>query len=68
MEEIKKCIREVSQILDRTVGVMDTTGLVIACTDASWEGIEDSSVRAVLLSDELTASTSGKTYIKIQVG
>ncbi len=68
MEEIKKCIREVSQVLDRTVGIMDTTGLVIACTDASWEGIEDSSARAVLLSDELIASTAGKTYIKIQVG
>ena len=68
MEEIKKCIKEVGQILDRTVGIMDTSGLVIACTDASWEGTEDSSVRAVLLSDDFIASNAGKTYIKIQVG
>ncbi len=68
MEEIKKCIREAGQIIDQTVGVMDTTGLVIACTDSAWEGTEDSSVRAVLLSEDLVASTSGKTYMKIQIG
>jgi carbohydrate diacid regulator len=68
MEEIKKCIREVGQILDRTVGIMDTAGLVLSCTDASWEGIEDLSVRAVLLSDDMIANNSGKTYIKILVG
>ncbi len=68
MEEIKKCIREAARIVDRTVGVMDTTGLVIACTDASWEGIEDSSVRGVLMSEDIVASTSGKTYMKISVG
>jgi carbohydrate diacid regulator len=67
MEEIKKCIREVSQIIDSTVGIMDTMGLVIACTDSTLEGSEDSSVRAVLMSEEMIASTSGKTYIKINV-
>ncbi len=67
MEEIKKCIREVGQIVEKTVGIMDTLGLVIACTDASWEGTEDSSVRAVLMSEDMIASTAGKTYIKINI-
>ena len=52
MEELKKCMREAKKILDLTVGVMDTSGMVVACTDPAWEGIEDSSARAVLLSDE----------------
>ena len=65
MEELKKCMREAKKILDLTVGVMDTSGMVVACTDPAWEGIEDSSARAVLLSDELFSSTAGKTYMKI---
>ncbi|HOO60942.1 MAG TPA: helix-turn-helix domain-containing protein [Bacillota bacterium] len=68
MEELKKCMREAKKILDMTVGVMDASGMVIACTDPAWEGIEDSSARAVLLSDELFASTAGKTYMKVIIG
>ncbi|MBO4928577.1 MAG: helix-turn-helix domain-containing protein [Clostridiales bacterium] len=68
MEELKKCMREAKKILDLTVGVMDTSGMVVACTDPAWEGIEDSSARAVLLSDDLFSSTAGKTYMKIVIG
>ena len=68
MEELKKCMREAKKILDLTVGVMDTSGMVVACTDPAWEGIEDSSARAVLLSDELFSNTAGKTYMKIVIG
>ena len=68
MDEIKKCIRDVEQIIDQTVGIIDTNGIVIASTDSDLEGTEDSSVRAVLLADEDIASTAGKTYIKIPSG
>lgn len=68
MEEIKRCMREVKRILNRTVGIMDTSGVIIACTEPEMEGIEDSSVRAVLKSDDVFVSTSEKTYYRLMNG
>ncbi len=68
MEEIKKCIREAAKILNNVAGVLDYDGVVIACTDESREGSEDSSTRAVFLSDEKMSITSGRTYMKLALG
>lgn len=66
MEELKKCIREAARFLDRVAGVLDADGIILACTDEKLEGSEDSSARAVFLSDESVATTYGRTYMKLQ--
>jgi carbohydrate diacid regulator len=68
MEEIKRCMREIRRILEQTVGLMDITGLIVACTDPALEGGEDPSVRAVLMSEDVFASTSEKTYLRLVIG
>jgi len=65
MEELKKCIKEAARFLDRVAGVLDADGIIIACTDEKLEGSEDSSARAVLLSDDNIAITFGRTYMKL---
>ncbi len=67
MEEIKKCIREAARFLDRTAGVLDPDGIILASTNEELEGSEDSSARAVMLSEETTAVTYGRTYMKLPV-
>lgn len=67
MEEIKKCIKEASRFLDKLAGVLDADGIIVACTDEKQEGNEDSSARAVMLSDEHVAITYGRTYMKLPV-
>ncbi len=67
MEELKKCIREAARFLDRTAGVLDADGIIVACTDDQLEGSEDSSARAVLLSEENVATTYGRTYMKLSI-
>ncbi len=67
MEELKKCIREAAKFLDKVAGILDADGIIVACTDEKLEGTEDSSARAVLLSDESVAITYGRTYIKLPV-
>lgn len=68
MEEIKKCMRQAKTILKQNVGVMDTTGLIIASTNSDLEGTTDSTARAVMMSDDVFSSTSEKTYLKIAIG
>lgn len=68
MEEIKKCMRQTRLILKQNVGVMDTTGLIIASTSADNEGSTDSTARAVMMSDDLFSSTAERTYMKILIG
>jgi carbohydrate diacid regulator len=68
MEEIKRCMREVKRILNRTVGILDTAGTVIACTEPELEGTEDSTVRAIMKSDDLFVATSEKTYYRMLNG
>lgn len=68
MEEIKKCMRQTKTIISQTVGVMDTTGYVIASTDPENEGATDPSARAVMMSEDIFSSTAEKTYMKIAVG
>ncbi len=65
MEELKKSIREASRILPQVAGVLDADGVVVACTDERLEGSEDTSARAVLLSDESAVTTFGRTYMKL---
>jgi carbohydrate diacid regulator len=68
MEEIRKCIKEVSKIIHSVAGVVDYDGTIFACTDESFEGSEDPSSRAVFLSDDKISITSGKTYCRLSVG
>ncbi|NLC83947.1 MAG: PucR family transcriptional regulator [Ruminococcaceae bacterium] len=65
MEELKKSVLAAAQILTQVVGVLDADGIVIACTDERLEGSEDTSARAVLLADEGTVTTFGRTYMKL---
>lgn len=67
MEELKKCIREAAGFLDKVAGVLDADGIIVACTDEKMEGSEDSSARAVLLSEEDVSITYGRTYMKLPV-
>ena len=68
MEEIKKLMRQAKEILPYSAGVVDLTGKVIASTEEELVDTVDSSVRAVLTSDELFSSTADKTYYKILIG
>jgi carbohydrate diacid regulator len=65
MEDLRKCLREAAAFLDKTAGVVNTEGLIVAATDGQLEGQEDPSVRAVSLSDELSVVSAGKTYLKL---
>ena len=68
MEELKKCIREASRFLDRTAGVLDADGVIIACTDEKLEGTEDTSARAALMAEENLVVTYSRTYLKLAAG
>ena len=68
MEDLRKCMREASAFLDKTAGVVNTEGLIVAATDGQLEGQEDTAVRAVSLSDELSVVSAGKTYLKLATG
>lgn len=65
MEEIRKCIREAAKVMDRTTGVTDGSGSVIACTDERREGADDMSARAFGSTDDRTAIASGRTYLRL---
>ena len=65
MEDLKKCIREAAGFMDRVAGIIDADGIITACTDEKLEGTEDSSARAVIMSDENLAAVFGRTYLKI---
>jgi carbohydrate diacid regulator len=67
MEELKKCIKEAARFLDRVAGILDADGVIIACTDEKLQGSEDSSARAVLLSDDNLVVTYGRTYLKLVI-
>ena len=68
MEEIKKLMRQAKEILPFSAGVIDLSGKVIAATDEDKADTVDSSVRAVLTSDDLFLGTADKTYYKILIG
>jgi len=65
MEELNKCIREAARFLDRTAGVLDADGIIIACTDEKLEGSEDTAARAVLLAEDNLVVTYTRTYLKV---
>ena len=65
MEEIRKCIREASKVMDRTAGVTDGSGSVIACTDERREGAEDMSARTFGSTEDRVAIASGRTYLRL---
>ncbi|SCW37512.1 carbohydrate diacid regulator [Ruminococcaceae bacterium YRB3002] len=68
MEELKKLMRQAKEILPYSAGVIDLTGKIIAATDEELLDTTDSSVRAVLTSDDLFASTADRIYYKILIG
>ena len=41
MDELKKCIEEAAGFLDKTAGILDPDGIIVACTDEELEGTED---------------------------
>ena len=65
MEEIKKCIEEVSHFLDATMGATNREGLIFAATDESLVGNQDSSVKAFVMSSDNKTVAGGNTYIKL---
>ncbi|MGB4609296.1 MAG: PucR family transcriptional regulator [Saccharofermentanales bacterium] len=65
MEEIKKCIEEVSHFLDATMGATNKDGLIFAATDESLLGNQDSSVKAFVISSDNKTVAGGNTYIKL---
>lgn len=68
MDELKKCIKEAAKFLDRTAGVLDADGIIVACTDERLEGSEDASARAILLAEENMAAAFSRTYLKLAGG
>ncbi len=65
MEEIKKCIEEVSHFLDVTVGAVDKDGHIFAATDHSLIGHQDDSVKSFIQSSDDKTVASGNTYMKL---
>ncbi len=65
MEEIKKCIEQVSHFLDATMGAINKEGLIFAATDNSLVGQQDNSVKAFVLSSDDKTVAGGQTYIKL---
>ncbi|NLJ71318.1 MAG: hypothetical protein GX328_07685 [Clostridiaceae bacterium] len=65
MEEIKRCIEEVSHFLDATIGATNKDGLIFAATDESLLGNQDSSVKAFVISSDNKTVAGGNTYIKL---
>lgn len=68
MEEIKKLMRQAKTILPKSAGVMDLSGTIIAATDPEMEDKVDSSIRAVMSSNDIFASTVDRTYMKVAIG
>lgn len=69
MEEIKKVMRQAKLIFaDNIVGVMDQSGVIIASTDQNLEGTVDSTIRAVMKSNDLFSATADRTYMKVKAG
>ena len=64
MEDLKQCIREAAGFIDRTAGIIDVDGIILACTDEILEGREDPSARAVWMSEEEIRIVAGRTYLK----
>lgn len=64
MEEITKTIEEASSILNRTAGVVDKDGTVIACTDPARVGSVDKLAAEIFLSDDDFAVTGNASYRK----
>ena len=65
MEELKKYMQEAASFMDRTAGVLNEEGLVLASTDSQLENTEDSAAQAVLASDEHIVFSGDRAYIKI---
>jgi carbohydrate diacid regulator len=65
MEELKKYMQEAAAFMDRTAGVLDHEGLVLASTDVELEGTEDSVAKAVLASDKHIVFSGDRAYMKI---
>ena len=68
MEELKKCMREAAAILDKVSGVVNTDGMILACTDEQQEGREDSQAQSVFQSDEQSVTAAGRIYQKLNTG
>jgi carbohydrate diacid regulator len=67
MDELKKCIEEAAGFLDKTAGILDPDGIIVACTDEELEGTEDPAARNVIFSEEESAVAHGRSYQKLQV-
>lgn len=68
MKDIKKIIMEAGKIFSNAqgieAGIIDSDGIILACTQTAREGDEDSAVRAIILSDDIKIHTSGKKVYK----
>ncbi|NLZ70100.1 MAG: PucR family transcriptional regulator [Clostridiaceae bacterium] len=65
MDELTKSIRRVGELLINTVGVVDDTGLVIACTDESRLGQKDREAVALIESGDTFRVTGKNTWQRL---
>lgn len=68
MEEITRCIEQAAAILDRTAGVSDQSGVVVACTDSSRVGSVNKLAAEIFASDDAFAVTGETSYMKFGTG
>ncbi len=68
MEDILKTIDEAAEILDRTVGVVDQDGTVIACSDPARVGSVDKLASEIFVSGDDFAVTGKSSYRKFGAG
>ena len=64
MDEITRCIEDTSDILDKTAGVADQDGTVIACTDSARVGSVDKLAAEIFVSEDDFAVTGKTSYRK----
>lgn len=60
-------MREAARFLDRTAGVLDSDGVIVASTDEALEGGEDPAGRTMLQTDDRLSVTYDRTYLRLPV-
>ena len=66
MEEVRKYMTKLSQIIGRTAGVLDPNGRIVASTTPALVGEEDVAGVSANVTTETIASTSSRSYIRLE--
>ncbi len=67
MNIIKKTMADFAKFLDRTAGVIDDNGRIIACTDEEMLGMDNANTAAVLNADDTVMKIEDKSYKSLRV-